>query len=320
MSGPLVICPGCRALHDNRLDVRTLERRGELLICDCGRRYPIVDGVPIVLADPSGYLRNDTMTVVERDLSPEVAAALVEHVSDDAPYARLLEHLSIYLDAHWGDRADPRGGFALAAILERLAPLPRVANAVELGCSAGRLVAELAKSADHVTGLDLQFGTVRRARRLLAGEALRYGRRMIGRHFDPVVVSAGDLATDRVTWICGDALDPPFLPRAFERVVAINVLDSVANPRLLLKVLDGLCAPGGEVIVSSPYSWQSSVMAETHRFGGADPAVALRGFLVDGDTGSRYQLVEDDDLDWPLRRDDRSTLTYRIHYVRARKL
>jgi len=316
----LLICPGCRTLRDGRLDVRTLERDGDVLRCDCGRRYPIVDGVPIVLGEPMGYLRGEAMTVVERDLSPEVAALLVETVPDDAPYARLLEHLSIYLDAHWGDRADPPTGLALGAVLDRLGALPRVEHACELGCSAGRIVAELAKQADHVVGLDLQFGTVRRARQLLAGEAIRYGRRMIGRSYAPVRITPGELASDRVTLLCGDALDPPLIPRAFDRVVALNLMDSVANPRQLLSVIDGLCDHGGEIILGCPYSWQSQVLPEHHRFGGADPGAALRALLTGGELTARYEIVDEADLAWTLRRDARSTLTYRIDYLRARKL
>ncbi|HET9987618.1 MAG TPA: Trm112 family protein, partial [Kofleriaceae bacterium] len=121
----ILVCPGCRTRTAERLDVRTLDRSGDVLACACGRRYPIVDGIPIVLADPSGYLANELTTVVERDLDPEVAQLLVEHNSDDAPYARLLEHVSIYMDNQWGDRATPPpdgpgAGFA-DAILGKLA-------------------------------------------------------------------------------------------------------------------------------------------------------------------------------------------------------
>jgi uncharacterized protein YbaR (Trm112 family)/SAM-dependent methyltransferase len=328
MTPELVVCPGCRALAGDRLELRTLDLAGDVLdvlACECGRRYPIVDGIPIVLPDPAGFLQNAALSVLERDLAPHVAALLVEPVPDDHPYAQLLEHLSIYLDAHWGDRADPplpAGAFAAHTLAERLAHLPRVERAVELGCSAGRIVAELAASADHVVGLDLQFAALRRARRILDGERLAYGRRLAGRHYAAAAITAGDRAVPaaRRTLLCADALDPPLIPAHYDRVVALNVLDSVARPRLLLTVMDGLCRRGGELILSSPYAWQGTVMADSERIGGADPAADVAAILRAGTgLGARYQIEEEADVSWTLRRDARSSVAYRTHFLRARK-
>jgi uncharacterized protein YbaR (Trm112 family)/SAM-dependent methyltransferase len=321
----ILVCPGCRTRTAERLDVRTLERVGDVLVCECGRRYPIVDNVPIVLADPTSYIATEAATIVERDLAPEVAALLVATGPDDAAYPRLVEHLSIYMDNHWGDRAEPApdgpgAGFAeaiIAKLAERAAH--RVGLAVELGCSVGRMVAELARGADHVVGLDLQFGAVRRARHLLAGESVSYLRRVVGREYLPAI--AHGLAISQTTLLCGDALDPPLIPAVYGRVVALNLLDSVRQPRQLLSVVDGLCAPGGELILTSPYSWQSAVVDEAGRFGGADPAAALVEILTTGaGLGARYQIEDNCELPWTLRRDSRSAATYCIHYIRARKL
>lgn len=324
------ICPGCRTLTGDRLDVRTVERRGDLLVCECGRRYPIVDGVPIVLADPTAYLRDEIATVIEREVTPDVAAVLAAGGPDDAPYPRLLEHLSLYLDAHWGDRATPPpdgpgAGLAVAAVRERIAARAAhpVGLAVELGCSTGRIVAELAAGAEHVVGLDLHHGAVRRARRLLAGEPVTYGRRITGRRYAPATIDPGDraVAADRLTLLCGDALDPPLVPGMFDRVVALNLLDSLASPRGLLRVVDGLCAPGGELILTSPYAWASSVMDDRERLDGDDPAATLTAMLQDGTgLGARYAIEDEAELPWTLRRDARSAATYCIHYVRARRL
>lgn len=311
----MIVCPGCRTHDGDRIELRTLELDGGALACECGRRYPIVDGVPLVLGDPGGYLRGDLAAVVERDLSPETAALLVEHTGDDHPYARLLEHLSIYVDAHWGDRAEPPVGFALREVVERIAALPRVERAVELGCSVGRVVAEL--PAEHVTGLDLQFGAVRRARKILDGERVAYGRRMAGRHYEPAAVQVAP-KQGRWTLLCADALDPPLVPGRYDRVVALNVLDSVARPRQLLTVMNGLCRPGGELILSSPYAWQSSVMEDAERIGGADPAGAVAELVRSG-LGARYEIEEEAEVSWTLRRDARSAVDYRVHYLRARK-
>jgi SAM-dependent methyltransferase len=300
MNLDLVVCPACRTATEGRIDVRTLERTGDILSCECGRRYP------------------------ERDLSPEVAALLVEGGPDDAPYARLQEHLSVYMDAQWGDRAVPPGPFGAEALREKLAERAqqRVDLAVELGCSVGRFVSELAAGAFHVMGVDMHAGAIRRARRILDGESVAFGRRIAGRHYEPAVVQAGDraIAAKRCTLVCGDALDPPLIHGMFGRVVALNVLDSVSQPRQLLSVLDGLCARGGEVILSSPYAWQSSVMADSERIGGADPGADVARVFREGiGLGATYTIEDECDLVWTLRRDARSTVTYRTHYLRARK-
>ncbi|HEY5921449.1 MAG TPA: methyltransferase domain-containing protein, partial [Kofleriaceae bacterium] len=219
-------------------------------------------------------------------------------------------------DAHWGDRAEPSPGFALEPFVERIAALPRVGLAVELGCSVGRVLAEL--PAERAVGVDMHFGAMRRARRLLAGHWLAYARREIGRHYS-TATATGKHTADRKL-VCADALDPPLLPDVYDRVVALNVLDSVAHPRQLLSVIDGLCKHGGEIIVSSPYAWQSSVMLEHERFGGADPAAAVRAILTGGtNLRDRYRIEDESEIAWTLRRDARSSVTYRSHYIRARK-
>jgi uncharacterized protein YbaR (Trm112 family) len=325
-----LVCPGCRTRTAERIDLRTLSRAGDFLACECGRRYPVIDQVPVVLADPRGLFRNEIAALVERDLPPEVSALLGEDGPDDAPWPRLLEHLSIYLDAHWGDRAvpppdGPGAELAAGAIVERIAgrARDRVDLAVELGCSVGRIVGELAAGAERVIGLDLHFGAVRRARRLLGGETLAYGRRIVGRRYAPAMVAAGDRAVPpgRATLVCADALDPPLLPGVFDRVVALNLLDSVASPRQLVSAVDTLCAVGGEVILASPYTWQSGIVDDDGRLGGADPAADLAAWLRSGNgLAGRYSIEDEADLRWTLRRDARTAVVYRCHYLRGRKL
>ena len=316
----LTVCPGCRTRSDRGLELQTLERVGDELVCSCGRRYPIIDGVPIVTADPAAYLAAGS-TVVEDGLVPDLDRAL--QGPDEAAYPRLLEHLSIYLDAHWGDRATPppQSGFS-EALIERIAARGshHVAAAIELGCSVGRIALELARGADRVVGIDLHLGAVRRARHLLAGETIPYARRIAGRHYAVATARGERIAPERLHLVCGDALDPPCVPEVFDRVVALNLLDSVPSPRQLLSVIDGLCRPGGEVILSSPYAWLGSTLPDHERIGGSDPATAVVEILRTGQ-GLRapYTIEDQAEVPWTLRRDARSVVTYQLHYVRARK-
>ena len=38
MSADLLICPGCRSLSEGRIDLRTSERAGDEMVCECGLR------------------------------------------------------------------------------------------------------------------------------------------------------------------------------------------------------------------------------------------------------------------------------------------
>jgi SAM-dependent methyltransferase len=273
MASDLLVCVACRSMSEGRIDLRTVERAGDEMVCECGRRYPVVDGVPVILPEPPSADEGD----------------------------EVLQHLSIYIDSHWGTRGP---------LFDRIAALPRTRSAVELGCSVGGALAVL--PADHAVGIELGLAAARRAGRLLRGEDVAYQRRIVGRHYEPAVAHG---VARPVTVVCADALDPPLVPGAFDRVLALNVLDSAAGPRQLLSVVDALARPGGEIVLACPYQW----LAPDPPFG-ADPARELVALLRAG-AGLRaaYEVLEEDELAWELRRDARSHVGYRIHYVRARK-
>lgn len=368
-----LVCPACRRLTERGRELHTLclvqtlrsapepgVRGGPLppapeieegvLQCvnpDCRRRYPILGGVPIILP-PSGspsLAATDGASSLSAlaagqlaallTLQPEIAALLALDGPDEAPVPRLLEHLSIYLDAHWGDCAMPppdgppsrtagHGGRYLFDALAGRTAAP-VRRAVELGCSVGRGLRELGRGAELVVGVELHLGALLCAHQLLRGEPLPYARRVIGRHYAPARIAPPTPLAGARALLCGDALDPPLLPQDFDRVVACNLLDSVRSPAGLLAVLDGLCVPGGELILASPYSWQSGVVQEGGRLGGADPAADLRTLLHSGGIGlatgleAAYTVEEEHELTWELRRDARSAHTYMVHFLRARK-
>ena len=111
------------------------------------------------------------------------------------------------------------------------------------------------------------------------------------------------------------------MPGSCGAVVALNLLDSVASTPRLLSVIDGLCRPGGQVLLASPYAFQSSVVEEIGPLDEPDPAAALRRLLTEGaGLSARYEILAEDERPWSLRRDARSLVHYQVHVLRARKL
>ena len=120
--------------------------------------------------------------------------------------------------------------------------------------------------------------------------------------------------------VCGDALDPPLAPDSFQRVASLNVMDAVQSAHQHLSVVDGLCVPGGEVVLSSPFNWQSGIVAEDGRLDAAGPSSCsttcckvAAGFCPVMPSAKVVRLR------WRLRRDGRSAVSYFTHYLRAHK-
>ena len=275
----------------------------ELLRCrGCGKEYPVVDGIPVLLRDLS---QADALGLFAPLDAPDALAALASAGPDGAPLPHLVEQLSSYLPS-W------EAGFE--AIAQKLRGRPRVAAALELGCGVGRGLYELARGAEAVVGLDRSGAFLRAAKVLLSGAELPFARRMAGRSYQRAAVRAPS-AAGNVQLVCGDVLDPPFAPGQFDRVVALNLLDAVTSPRALLHHLHQLAAPGGEILLASPYAWRDDVVSSAERLGTSDPAGALR----DEVRGLGWSVEEEADLPWTLRRDARSLSVYQTHYLRARR-
>ena len=274
-----------------------------------------------MVRDLSAFLAGELWALTAAPLSPAVAAVLAWPGPDDALLPHQLETLGAYLDAAWADRAapppdGPGAGQGAQPQLERLAAraILKVDRALELGCSVGRGLAALAQGAGLVVGLDKNPAALRLARRLLRGERVDWPRRAIGRTYQPAVYQGLDVPA--VALVCGDVLDPPLAPGSFDRVAALNLLDSVASPRALLHQAHQLCAPGGELLLCTPYAWRSGVTTDKERLGADDPAAALAA-----EAAALGWAVEDEvaRLPWTLRRDARAASLYEVHWLRARR-
>jgi SAM-dependent methyltransferase/uncharacterized protein YbaR (Trm112 family) len=342
-----LVCPACRGRrrpddpHCTIVLDEVFERSGNdvvqgLLRCncpDCRAGFPIVDGVPIVFRDMVGWWRDQRSHVAAR---PQLDSRLCDlfDLLDRRVQVHQEDHraLNLYLDAHYG-RPSPPGPLPWMAELQDrywatvngmiAGEEPIDGTALDLGCAVGRFTFELARVSDLAVGLDIQFPFVRQAVRIQ-----REGRctvdRQIGGQWGHAATLTAEPA-DNVLFLVADALDPPFCAEAWDRVAALNLLDNVAYPTVLLGQMDALLKPGGDMLLASPYEWQAGFTEPQEWL--VDPemtsADVVRAILTDRwrlKLGLNHRIIDEvAELPWVLRRHDHHWAVFLVHLLRSRK-
>ncbi len=131
-----------------------------------------------------------------------------------------------------------------------------VARGLDLGCAVGRSTFEMARTCEHVTGLDFSHAFIRAAETLRQGDTLTYDRleeatlrtRLSARR--PEGIDAA-----RLRFLQGDAMHLPDDFGLFDRVHAANLLCRLPEPKRLLDRLPMLVKPGGELVLATPCTW-----------------------------------------------------------------
>lgn len=267
------------------------------------------DGTPVVVADPT---------------------ALLEAVGSDAhaPLDELSTDARAQSSRYLQEVRDP--GPLRAAIADTLRDHagPDVDIAVEAGCAVGVDSRSLAAISRHVVAFDSNVAMVRVARRLLTGEPVPQWVRHEGRRasrLDPLQLTA----CANVTCIVGDALDPPIRSEAADVVLAANLVDSIHDPLTLLGQLDAILAPGGLLVLASPFDWHDHITPPELQLGGGllDPDAdgpEMVSRILAGETPwlphLRHEVIAEDDVEWRVRTSDRSTTDYLVRIITTRKL
>jgi SAM-dependent methyltransferase/uncharacterized protein YbaR (Trm112 family) len=317
---------------------------GVLLCSDarCQREHPIIDGIPVVVADIASWVTHQIGSVLRReDLSAHAESLLGDAAGPGSEFHRERSNLGIYGWAHWGDLASPGGrehGGAYAALLAQALELPGVQPAgvwLDLGCSVGRGALELARrGVDLAVGVDLNFAMLRVAERVRRdGHAcfpLRRGGVVFDR-FDAAVLDTPAMRLAHTSHWCCDVSTLPFVDACFDGALLLNLLDCVPDPLALLFETGRVLAPGARALFSSPYDWSPNATPMAQWLGGhsqrspagGDSVAELRRILSANraagvDTGLVID-AERDAVPWHVQTGERSTMAYSVHMALLRR-
>jgi SAM-dependent methyltransferase/uncharacterized protein YbaR (Trm112 family) len=310
------IAPAGSAAEDEILE-------GVLSCPSCGATWPILDGLPILIADVRTWAQQYALTLLRRDdLDPRSTHWLGDALGPGSAFDLERQYLSNYAADHWGDLLNP--GSAPPQVLDILARVARPLEGpiLDLGCSAGRTAFSLAdRAAGPVLGMDLNPGLIRLPARALSSRRLRWSRRRVGTAYDPVDTPLPAPPPVGLDFWIGDATQPPFEDGTFGAILSFNLLDCLPNPAEHLRELARLCRSGGRIVLLTPYDWSQAATPPEAWIGGAgsvreDPASAVASMV-----STHFEIEQDErEVPWSVRLHDRCRVQYQAHLIVARRL
>lgn len=298
------VCHGALVLEEQPVPVlfspddETDIIEGVLRCQKCGEIYPILGGLPILVAQPWFYLRRNYNTVLSLTaeaglLISKSMLALLQmreaNVGDsgkgDDKYDALTT-LNCYLSQHYDDIWDvlPTGHplrlivrdhyrqdfytLAFELLAPYLAPTQRV---LDIGCGVGRSVYELGGHCGWVYGIEYSFGSAFFARRILCHAPNRLDSYWLKLDGDlRIRRPLPDRQRDNVELIVASGDNLPLLDTDFDVVNSYNVIDRVPDPEKLLAEQERVLKPGGVFSQADPYTWETSYSPRNRWFGGRD--------------------------------------------------
>ncbi len=347
------VCPVCGAGSNTGFPLRIAQVVREedahviegILHCtnqNCLREYPILDGIPLIVANIRQYVSENILALHgRRDLSDVTESLLGDCCGPGSAFDQTRQHLSSYAWDHYGDldpiepASEPRPGSMLKCLeagLRAAEPLPP-GPFIDIGCSVGRGTFALGERRKGlVLGVDLNFPMLRLAAEVLRHGTVRYPRRQVGLVYERREFRAQFENLDNVDfWAC-DGAALPFSANTFALATNLNVLDCVYAPRELLVSLSRVLMEGGKAVLSCPYDWSAAATPLEAWLGGhsqRSPRAGssegiLRALLTPnshpGSINTLRMTAERNDLAWNVRLHERSTMTYKAHLVVAERL
>ncbi len=236
-----LICPEClesetALMLEIKKEINDDILEGTLSCQSCDSRYPIVEGIAVILSRKTLPLLNDH----------------TGYNSDSMLSAYLWSHYSEYFngpdatDAYrkWASHFKKKDGWA-----------------IDIGCSVGRLSFELSKTHTHVIGLDTSLSFIRKARQLLFDKALEFDLIVEGNITENRSCKLNpDYTYETIEFIVADAMALPFRSNLFSTAASVNILEKVSHPLQHLKEVNRILEKElATFLFSDPFSWDEAV-------------------------------------------------------------
>ncbi len=181
----------------------------------------------------------------------------------------------------WENGPEEGVGFPVRTVTELIDPSTLGADTLglDVGCAVGRSTFELRRFCSRVKGVDLSSSFVDVANRLAEKGRHEYRFLEEGGLFREATAIVPDDQRSGVDFETADACNLPPGLGSFDVVHAANLLCRLPNPGLFLNNLPNLVKPGGQLLLSTPFTWLEKFTPRENWLGSGDSEEALTRVL-----------------------------------------
>jgi SAM-dependent methyltransferase/uncharacterized protein YbaR (Trm112 family) len=269
----------------------------------CNSKYPIIQGIPILLENFHEYACKRIITFgkwILNSNSPEIKSFLKsEGLKIRVPTCNnRYEENGIWYKPYLNTlNRYPSNDRLLSLFKKQLNPhdiYKKLTNedlnlngiGLDIGCSIGISTFEISKKLSYVFGIDLSFSFILEARKLMRSRKKR-----------------------NMEFMVADATNLPFKPNFFNNIIGLNVIDRLDFSKLILAI-NGSLQKNGKLILVDPYHFLDDYSKDKF------DAIQIRKIL--GKLGYKIDK-EQSYLPWIMKMNDRTYLFYFVDFIVAEK-
>ena len=282
---------------------------GFLYCVDCNIKYPIIEGIAIVVKNISQYIQDRTEMYGKWLLSC-ISKEMKEYLKDIGKSLLFPNKTSKYEDGgiwyttyKWLQQDNHNEDRLIKSLKGNPNPnelYDRIVNsinpkidgiALDIGCAMGKTTLQLAKKYSFVIGIDLSFSFIKEARKYM--QELRQG---------------------NAEFCVADAESPPFHPMKFDLIMAINLIELV-NVIKLLSSCHWLLKPQSDIIITDPYDFNRERIGKEYNARSFRTLIKENGF-----ERNESCLKKEAFIPWILKINERTYLYYFVDFIKAKKI
>jgi len=182
-------------------------------------------------------------------------------------------------------------------------------RALDIGCAVGRSTFELTPYFEEVVGIDYSHSFIDMCNHLKESSQIEYHVQNVGDLTTTLTAKVPDnLDKEKAVFLQGDACNLPLDLGCFGLVLAANLICRLHSPRSFLDRLASLVAPGGTLVITSPYTFMTEYTPKKNWVGGFpdDNGEEINGFQgLKLHLGATFDLVAEKNVPFVIRETER---------------